>query len=114
MTITPTHPLPGLPRQLPRLADLRADVAAELRGDLDAVTSPSLTPARRGRHEVRDGVAVIAFSAAASTRVALMLLLFRRVGGLGAGGDDAPDDRGHVPLLSERVGDRRGRALRQP
>jgi hypothetical protein len=81
MTITPTHHLPGLPRQLTRLADLRADVAAELRGDLDPVTSPSLTPARRVRHEVRDGVAVIAFSAAASTGVALVLLLVTRVAG---------------------------------
>jgi hypothetical protein len=81
MTITPTHHLPALPRQLTRLTDLGAEFRAELRGDEDLATSQPLTPARRVRHEVRDGVAVIAFSAAASTGVALMLLLFTRVAG---------------------------------
>lgn len=38
-------------------------------------------PVRRVRHEVRDGVAVVAFSAAASTGVALVLLLLTRVAG---------------------------------
>jgi hypothetical protein len=36
---------------------------------------------RRVREEVRDGVAVIAFSATASTGVALMLLLLARLAG---------------------------------
>ena len=36
---------------------------------------------RRVRHEVRDGVAVVAFSAAASTSVALVLLVLGRVVG---------------------------------
>jgi hypothetical protein len=72
MTITSTH------HRLTRLADLRADVSADFRAELHA---HPLTPARRVRHEVRDGVAVIAFSAAASTSVALMLLLVTRVAG---------------------------------
>ena len=38
-------------------------------------------PARRVRHEVRDGVVVAAFSAAASTGVALALLLLVRLAG---------------------------------
>ena len=38
-------------------------------------------PLRRVRHEVRDGVAVVAFSAAASTGLALLLLLLVRVAG---------------------------------
>jgi len=38
-------------------------------------------PVRRVRHEVRDGVAVIAFSAAASTALALALLLLARAAG---------------------------------
>ena len=40
-------------------------------------------PARRVRHEVRDGVAVIAFSAASSTGLALALLLIVRLAGQG-------------------------------
>jgi hypothetical protein len=36
---------------------------------------------RRVRHEVRDGVAVVAFSATASTAVALLLLALVRVAG---------------------------------
>jgi hypothetical protein len=40
-------------------------------------------PARRVRHEVRDGVAVIAFSAAASSALALALLLIVRLAGQG-------------------------------
>jgi hypothetical protein len=84
MTITPTH---HLPRQLTRLARvvhadaLRADLRAELHADLDLTDPSSSSSPRRVRHEVRDGVAVMAFSAAASTGVALMLLLFTRVAG---------------------------------
>ena len=40
-------------------------------------------PVRRVRHEVRDGVAVIAFSAAASSGLALALLLIVRLAGQG-------------------------------
>jgi hypothetical protein len=36
---------------------------------------------RRVRHEVRDGMAVVAFSASASTAVALLLLVLVRVAG---------------------------------
>ena len=46
------------------------------------MTSTQVTAAdRRVRHDVRDGVVVIAFSAAASTGVALALLLLVRVAG---------------------------------
>jgi hypothetical protein len=46
------------------------------------MTSTQVTAAdRRVRHVVRDGVVVIAFSAAASTGVALALLLLVRVAG---------------------------------
>lgn len=38
-------------------------------------------PARRVRHEVRDGMAVMVFSAAASTGLALTLLLLVRLAG---------------------------------
>ena len=38
-------------------------------------------PTRRVRQEVRDGVAVVAFSAAASTGLALALLLLLRLAG---------------------------------
>jgi hypothetical protein len=44
-------------------------------------STPATAPARRVRHEVRDGFAVIAFSAAASTGVALALVLFARLAG---------------------------------
>jgi hypothetical protein len=37
-------------------------------------------PVRRVRHEVRDGVAVVLFSAAASTGVAVLLTLLARLG----------------------------------
>ena len=49
---------------------------------VDTITSPLATGAdRRAPHDVRDGVVVIAFSAAASTGVALALLLLVRVAG---------------------------------
>lgn len=38
-------------------------------------------PTRRVRHQVRDGVAVIAFSATASTALAVALLLLTQLGG---------------------------------
>jgi hypothetical protein len=39
-----------------------------------------VTPARRVRHEVRDGLAVMAFSAATSVGLAAMLLLLTGLG----------------------------------
>ena len=42
-------------------------------------STPVTAPARRVRHEVRDGFAVIAFSAAASTALALALVLLTRL-----------------------------------
>lgn len=39
------------------------------------------TPRRRVRHEARDAVAVMAFSAVASSGIALLLTLVVRVGG---------------------------------
>jgi hypothetical protein len=41
---------------------------------------PALSP-RRVRHEVRDGAVVVAFSAAASTTVALVFMLLVRLAG---------------------------------
>jgi hypothetical protein len=63
-----------LPRQLSRLTGGLPD---PVRPDVPR----SSGPARRVRHQVRDGVAVIAFSAAASTGVALALLLLVHVAG---------------------------------
>jgi hypothetical protein len=63
-----------LPRQLSRLTRGLPD---PVRPDLPRTSAP----ARRVRHEVRDGIAVIAFSAAASTGVALALLLLVHVAG---------------------------------
>ncbi|MFL6108362.1 MAG: hypothetical protein ACJ72D_06550 [Marmoricola sp.] len=40
----------------------------------------SVTPARRVRHDVRDGLAVMAFSAAASSAIALLCLLLVGLG----------------------------------
>jgi hypothetical protein len=42
--------------------------------------SSTATPARRVRHEVRDSFAVMAFSAASSVVVALLLMLLVRLG----------------------------------
>ena len=68
--------LPGhLPRRLSRLT---RDTPAELPRSRDAgrpAPSGTSAPVRRVRDEVRDGIAVLAFSAAASTAVALALLL---------------------------------------
>ncbi len=69
-----------LPHQLSRLArslpadPVRAPAAPAGPAGLDR-------PVRRVRHEVRDGLAVVAFSALASTGVALALLLLVRVAG---------------------------------
>ena len=72
MSVTITE---HLPRQLSWLT----------RGIADDPTAPAAdalaTPARRVRHEVRDGVVVVAFSASASTGLALALLLLVRVAG---------------------------------
>jgi hypothetical protein len=83
MTVTLPH---HLPRQLARLGrgavepSRAGDVPADVRGDLSGGPL-SRKPVRRVREEVRDGVAVVAFSAAASTGVALMLLVLARVAG---------------------------------
>ncbi len=70
-----------LPRQLSRVARGRSR-AAPAAGPVTAdPTDPTGTPARRVRHEVRDGIVVAAFSATASTGLALALLLLVRVAG---------------------------------
>ncbi|HYO41102.1 MAG TPA: hypothetical protein VER39_15760 [Nocardioidaceae bacterium] len=52
--------------------------------DSTTVTGPDTgPPTRRVRHEVRDGLAVAAFSALASTGLALLLLLLVTVAGPG-------------------------------
>jgi hypothetical protein len=53
---------PGLSGRLPRLA-----------------VPPPVRPVRRVREEVRDGLAVVAFSAGASTTLSLLLLLLGRL-----------------------------------
>ncbi|MFL6135231.1 MAG: hypothetical protein ACJ72A_20680 [Nocardioidaceae bacterium] len=71
-----------LPRRLSRLA--RVIPGDPVRPAPDASrrsTDVTGRPVRRVRHEVRDGVAVIAFSAAASTALAMVLLLVVRVAG---------------------------------
>ena len=71
-----------LPRQLSRLARaLPSDpVRAVPDGDPRSV-DVTPRPVRRVRHDVRDGVAVMAFSAAASTALAMMLLVLVRAAG---------------------------------
>jgi hypothetical protein len=64
-----------LPRQVSRLT--RALPADPVRPDAPRAGVAT----RRVRHQVRDGLAVIAFSAAASTGVALTLLLLAHVAG---------------------------------
>ncbi len=44
------------------------------------MSGSTITPARRVRHDVRDSVAVMVFSAATSMAVALLLLLLVRLG----------------------------------
>ena len=51
-------------------------VAGPVRGPL---TEP-VTPARRVRHEVRDGIALMAFSAATSVGLATALMLLAGLG----------------------------------
>ncbi len=73
MSVTITE---HLPRQLSWLArGIADDTTAHDGADLPP------TPARRVRHDVRDGVVVVAFSATASTGLALALLLLVRVAG---------------------------------
>jgi len=48
---------------------------------MNSMLPPAAAPERRVRQEVRDGLAVIGFSAFASTGVALALLLLVRVAG---------------------------------
>ena len=67
-----------LPRRLSRLARPTRDRTGRLP---EALTTAPGRPVRRVRHEVRDGVAVVAFSAAASTALAMLLLLLARVAG---------------------------------
>jgi hypothetical protein len=71
-----------LPRQLSRLARaVPGDPVRPAPDDGGRWADGAARPVRRVRHEVRDGVAVIAFSAAASTALAMMLLLLVRVAG---------------------------------
>ena len=46
-----------------------------------STTTTTARPARRVRHEARDSVALMAFSAAASTGVAALMVLLVRLGG---------------------------------
>ena len=68
-----------MPRQLRRFA--RALPADPVRPPAADPRAQSTAPARRVRHQVRDGIVVVAFTAAASTGVALALLLLARVAG---------------------------------
>jgi len=66
-----------LPRQVPR--NLTGRIAAGLPSDPVRPDLPRTgAPSRRVRHEVRDGAAVILFSAAASTGLAVALMLLAR------------------------------------
>lgn len=68
--------LPGQPP--PRPSRLSRGVLADPAGpDLPRFAAP----ARRVRHDVRDGVVVAVFSAGASTGLALVLLLLVRLAG---------------------------------
>ena len=72
---TMTSTLSGhLPRQLSRITKGLPD---PVRRDVPRTAAP----VRRVRHEVRDGLAVIVFSAAASTGVAMALLLLVHAAG---------------------------------
>jgi hypothetical protein len=72
-----------LPRRLSRLVRaIPGDPVRPARSDDGRrSTVGTARPVRRVRHEVRDGVAVIAFSAAASTALAMVLLVLVRVAG---------------------------------
>jgi hypothetical protein len=88
MMVTLPHHLPrqlarldrGGPADPVRVGPLPGQRSAGGRLPGDAPGEPA-TPVRRVREEVRDGVVVIAFSATASTGVALMLLLLARLAG---------------------------------
>jgi hypothetical protein len=76
MTSTLSGPVQGqLPGPLSRL--IRGLSRDPVRPDLPARSAPG----RRVRHQVRDGVAVAAFSAAASGGVAVALLLLGHLAG---------------------------------
>jgi hypothetical protein len=63
-------------RTIPPALRLSRGLTRALRTDpVRPVPSSAGVPARRVRHQVRDGAVVMAFSAAASTGVALALLL---------------------------------------
>lgn len=47
---------------------------------MSGVAGPRVTPARRVRHEVRDGIAVMAFSAGASGLLAVLLTFLAGLG----------------------------------
>ena len=51
-------------------------MSLSLPGQLSARPIGAVRPVRRVRHEVRDGLAVIAFSVVASSGLALALMLF--------------------------------------
>jgi len=71
-----------LPRRLSRLVRaIPGDPVRPAHDDGRRSTVVSARPVRRVRHDVRDGVAVIAFSAAASTALAMVLLVLVRVAG---------------------------------
>jgi len=53
-------------------------------GPMSGLVSGTVTPARRVRHDVRDGLAVMVFSAVASVALAVALLLISvLIAGLG-------------------------------
>jgi hypothetical protein len=62
---------------------LPGDLTGQLTGRLGGFTTqpPPARPVRRVRHEVKDGVAVVAFSAAASSALALALMLLVHLAG---------------------------------
>jgi hypothetical protein len=65
------------------LGQLSSGITRNLSGHLGAVLTPAppTRAVRRVRHEVRDGIVVIAFSAVASTVTAVALLLLVRLAG---------------------------------
>jgi hypothetical protein len=69
-----------LPSRLPS-GPANGPVTGPATGLVRAGMVPSSPDARRVRHDVRDGVAVVAFSAVASTALAFLLLLLVRLTG---------------------------------
>ena len=72
--------LPGA-APLSRLSRLTREALSDLAIAVDDPGEVRERPPRRVRHEVRDGVAVIVFSAVASTGVAVALLLLATLAG---------------------------------